>query len=127
MKSDPKKFLVYEDDSERWLRDVMENHYEEAQKRALSLIEDGRVTETGCIVTDTATPRKVVFHGRQTYAYRFIHCVLERAVAGRDQVVRHRCHERLCVNPEHLTLGTQADNKRDDWEYWAGGVDHDFL
>ena len=58
---------------------------------------------------------------------RFIHCVLNREIASRDHVVRHRCHERLCVNPAHLELGTQADNKRDDWVYWAGGVDLDLL
>ena len=60
-------------------------------------------------------------------AYRFIHCVLSREAASRDLVVRHRCHRRRCVNPEHLELGTQADNKRDDWEHWAGGVDYDWL
>ncbi len=77
--------------------------------------------------TPTAYPAKVVFKGRQTYAYRFVLCVLEEAIVGRDQVVRHRCHNRLCLNPEHLQIGSQADNKRDDWEFAAGGVDFDFL
>jgi hypothetical protein len=27
--------------------------------------------------------------------------------------VLHRCHVRLCVNPEHLKLGTNSDNMRD--------------
>ncbi|WP_121095621.1 HNH endonuclease [Roseinatronobacter ekhonensis] len=40
-----------------------------------------------------------------------------------DEVVRHRCHNRRCINPEHLTLGSKADNKRDDWDYSANGVD----
>jgi hypothetical protein len=31
------------------------------------------------------------------------------------------------MNPDHLQFGTQADNKRDDWEYWAGGVDFELL
>jgi len=121
-------FPIYEDDSEAWFRNVVENHYEEARSRALSLLEDTtRNPTTGCMETPTIAVRKVRFRGRQVAAYRFIHCVLSREVASRDVVVRHRCHHRRCINPEHLELGTQADNKRDDWERWAGGVDYDWL
>jgi hypothetical protein len=59
--------------------------------------------------------------------YRFVFCVLNREIASRDHVVRHRCQNRLCINPDHLALGTQADNKRDDWEDWANGIDFDYL
>jgi hypothetical protein len=41
-----------------------------------------------------------------------------------DDVVLHRCHERRCINPQHLTIGSRADNKRDDWEHWANGTDY---
>ena len=30
-----------------------------------------------------------------------------------DMVVRHVCDVKLCVNPDHLVLGTQSDNMRD--------------
>ena len=119
--------FTLQDDSELWLTEVFANHYEEARSRANSLLAEGTATETGCIVTDTTKPRKVRFHGRQVAAYRLIYCVVNRSVAGYDDVIRHRCHNRLCINPDHLTIGNRADNKRDDWEYLANGVDFDLL
>ena len=31
----------------------------------------------------------------------------------RQVVVRHTCHNRQCVNPEHLAIGTPQDNNLD--------------
>jgi hypothetical protein len=125
--TDLEQYPHLEDESELRLRDVMQNKPEEARKRALSLIADARQDDRGCLVTDTARPRKVRVRGHQWEAYRFVYCVLNCEVAARDQVVRHRCHIRLCINPDHLELGSQADNKRDDWACWAYGVDPDYL
>jgi len=60
---------------------------------------------------------------------RLVHRV---AVAIRDGsiqagvVVRHSCDRTLCVHPEHLLLGTQADNMRDRGERGrtAAGANH---
>lgn len=35
-------------------------------------------------------------------------------------MVRHRCHRRRCVNPEHLVLGTNSDNMKDMMEAKRG-------
>ncbi len=41
----------------------------------------------------------------------------------RGLVIRHRCGVRLCVNPEHLQLGTRAQNNQDTHDmgrwYWV--------
>jgi hypothetical protein len=50
-----------------------------------------------------------------------------REVVGYDDVIRHRCHNWLCINPEHLKRGSRADNKHDDRENWANGVDLRYL
>lgn len=40
---------------------------------------------------------------------------LTYGVPPEGMVVRHRCHNRLCCNPAHLELGSQADNVADMW------------
>lgn len=121
------EFIVLLDSSqERW-EDIFATRKEEARSQALALVEEGRQDENGCIVTDTEAVRKVRFNGSQYPAYRFIYCALNEVVPSYDQVIRHRCHNRRCINPNHLTIGTRADNKLDDYEYLANGVDFDYL
>ena len=51
--------------------------------------------------------------GRQRFAHRVAYEVAHGVTLERSDVVRHTCDTPLCVNPEHLILGTQADNIRD--------------
>jgi hypothetical protein len=119
--------LIYLDPSqERW-QDIHANHKEEARQRAFALITAGTLLDTGCIVTDTAAVRKVRFKGNQYAAYRFIYCALNDATPSFEEVIRHRCHNRRCINPAHLEIGSRADNKHDDWDYHANGVDYALL
>lgn len=41
--------------------------------------------------------------------------ILTNGNIPKGMVVRHICHNRLCCNPKHLLLGTQADNVADMW------------
>ena len=119
-------FILLDDSQNSWT-EILTNWRDEAKERARALIAAGRLSENGCIVTDTAAVRKVRFHGHQFPAYRFIYCAVTETVASSEDVIRHRCHNRMCLNPEHLEIGSRADNKRDDWEYWANGFDPDYL
>ena len=55
---------------------------------------------------------RISFNGREMYAHRL---AAAEAFGMFDQrlVVLHECDNPPCVNPEHLRLGTQADNIRD--------------
>jgi len=38
---------------------------------------------------------------------------LKNGVVPKGLVIRHKCHRRNCVNPDHLSVGTNADNQMD--------------
>ena len=117
----------YADETQQWFEYIINNHLEEARSRAFTLVEQGQVADTGCIETPTLGARKVRFKGRQMPAYRFIFCVLNEAVAGYDDVVRHRCDNRRCINPDHLELGSRGENLQDERDFSANGVDFSLL
>lgn len=53
--------------------------------------------------------------GRTLLVHRWAYCV-HHGLALDDiegLVVRHRCDNPSCINPQHLELGTQADNMQD--------------
>lgn len=52
------------------------------------------------------------FEGKQRKAH-VVSCRLFKGDIPAGMVVRHMCHEKDCVNPKHLKLGTYADNARD--------------
>jgi hypothetical protein len=53
--------------------------------------------------------------GKLRYAHRLGYAIEHGRLEG-GLVIRHMCHDTLCVRPDHLATGTQADNMRDRWE-----------
>lgn len=74
--------------------------------------------ENGCTLwTGHTNGQYGLFHSQgnggsaHRYAYMFKHGKI-----GPEFVVRHKCDVRLCVNVDHLVLGTHKDNNRDMYE-----------
>lgn len=68
-----------------------------------------RTTGYGCI---TRGPKlgKVLAHRA---AFESVHGAIPEGAGHHGTVVMHTCDNRLCCNPAHLRLGTQADNVKD--------------
>ena len=49
-------------------------------------------------------------------AHRFALFAINRLPDAATEVVRHKCHNRLCCNPNHLAYGTQKENVADRWD-----------
>lgn len=55
------------------------------------------------------------YKGKMVLAHRVAYCEANNIslTSIMNKVVRHRCDNPQCINPEHLELGTQADNIKD--------------
>lgn len=51
--------------------------------------------------------------GKQVYLHRWVIAQIVGWDAIKGKVVRHTCDTPLCCNPEHLLVGTKAENMRD--------------
>mgnify|MGYP003852931727 CR=1 FL=1 len=55
----------------------------------------------------------IICHNKKTLKAHRVSYELHRGVIPDGQVVRHMCDNKLCVNPEHLQIGSVSDNNRD--------------
>jgi hypothetical protein len=57
----------------------------------------------------------LMWRGGERYAHRHSYRIHKGAIPP-GKLVRHRCDNKRCVNPDHLLLGTKRDNAKDALE-----------
>ncbi len=53
------------------------------------------------------------FHGERIYAHRKSYEFHNNVKLNREEMICHKCDNPLCINPDHLFLGSQFDNIKD--------------
>jgi len=69
-----------------------------------------------CIIWTGSTVRGYPQFGVPKYGTRYGHRITwadANNTDPRSKMVLHRCNNKLCINPQHLYLGTHADNTID--------------
>ena len=56
---------------------------------------------------------QLFYQGTRSFAHRFSWELYHQRSIPPGLVIRHSCHNPLCVNPHHLTPGTQTQNMQD--------------
>ena len=115
---------------------LIENFSKEALEKVEKLLKEAKVIEPlpssmsasrtieSCwVLKSQKNPKMITVKGYTDYAYRFIAIVLNTELMSDREVVRHLCHNRACVCPDHLQIGTQQENRQDEYERVYSGRD----
>ena len=75
------------------------------------------VNNTGCYICtshakDSCGYHQLRYQGKRNKAHRLVY-ELNNGPLTSEQVVRHKCDNSSCINPDHLEIGTHADNVLD--------------
>ena len=100
-----------------WWKNTFEVFPEELARRIRNHIMAATLADTGCLElikrATTAAPQRIYWRGRRQKVYQLVAWGLHGELPSKRSVVRHLCNNRLCIHPEHLKVGTQAQNLRD--------------
>ena len=115
---------------------LIENHPAETLAKVRELLMNAKVKDSlppsmsasrtleGCWELKTHhKPQTITINGFSDLAYRFIPIVLNAELMGDREVVRHLCHNRACVCPDHLVIDSYKQNTQDDAERKYAGRD----
>lgn len=104
-------------EDQAWWKKTFEVYSEELALRISAHLTAATLTDTGCLETEapetTGAPQRIFWRGRRQKVYQLVAWGLLGELPSKRSVVRHLCNNRRCIHPDHLKVGTQSQNLRD--------------
>jgi len=114
-----------------WWTKTFEQHPDELAQRIQDYLLAAHETPSGCLVlasvelpTNENDPKRVHWREHRQKVYQLVAWGIHGALPTKRSVVRHLCNNRLCIHPDHLRVGTQAQNLYDQRLKRAGRWPH---
>jgi len=115
------------DTSIDWWQDTFINHANTLNQKVRSYLSLAELTSVGCLELGTEQcPARIQWRGQRMRVYQLVAWAETGRVPLAKSVVRHHCNNRACINPRHLSVGTQAQNLFDQRQKRSDDIAQDW-
>ena len=111
-----------------WWPQTFLHHRQDLAAKVHAAVVAAKQTGAGCLeLGEGNEPQRIAWRGHRQKVYQLIAWALAGDIPRHGLVVRHKCDNRLCINPDHLEVGTQSANLVDQrrtgarQRKWPGG------